>query len=305
MCFPEGRREKMTNGQIKCFITVVEEKSFAKAANSLFISQPAISKSISKMEDELGFLLLERRAGALRLTTEGNALYEFFKRSSEEYNALLANIQSNMDEPYGSVKIGCPETWNPDRFYGKMIKHFQEVYPAVKLEIECCRLPELLSRLQAGKLDIIITHEFYPTIQYGLVARHLTDTGCGILYSNTHFKKMESLEELNGVDFLTFDSDIEKKFGQTVRHICAEHGFTPTLRNCGHYSAALFEMSCGKGVMFFTEWDNAVSNTSYTYLPFNRKTPINIIYHSVATNANTHIFADELVNLFADDTDEK
>ena len=56
----------MTNGQINCFLKVVEEGSFAKAAAALFISQPAISKSISKMEEELGFDLLERRVGALQ-----------------------------------------------------------------------------------------------------------------------------------------------------------------------------------------------------------------------------------------------
>ena len=56
----------MTNAQINCFLTLVEEGSFAKAAGALFISQPAISKSISKLEEELGFVLLERKAGSLQ-----------------------------------------------------------------------------------------------------------------------------------------------------------------------------------------------------------------------------------------------
>lgn len=290
----------MTNGQINCFLTVVEEKSFAKAANALFISQPAISKSISKLEEELGFELLERRAGSLRLTSAGSALYEFFKRSSEEYKALLADIHSKLEEPFGAVKLGCPETWNPNKFYSKITEYFGEHYPAVKLEIECYRLPELLSRLQSGKLDIIMTHDFYPPVQYGLTVRHLSDTGCGILYSKEQFKNIESFDQLNGVDFLTFDSDLEKKFGQAVKKICADHGITPVLRNCGHYSNALFEMSCGKGVMFFTEWDNAVNNSSYSYFQLEWKSPINIIYPSVTSNANTHIFAEELTKLFAD-----
>jgi len=294
----------MTNGQINCFITVVEEKSFAKAANALFISQPAISKSISKMEDELGFMLLERRSGSLRLTSAGSALYQFFKRSRDEYLTLLSDIQSNLEEPFGSVKIGCPETWNPTKFYRKIMDHFINRYPAVKLEIECCRLPELMSRLQSGKLDIIMTHEFYPPVQYGLTVKHLTDTGCGILYSKAHFKKISELSQLDGVDFLTFDSDIEKRFGMTVRRICNDNGFSPTLKNCGPYSATLFEMACGKGVMFFTDWDNAVSNSAYTYFPLDYKSPINIIYPTVTSNANTHLFAEELMALFADSRSE-
>ncbi len=290
----------MTNGQINCFITVVEEKSFAKAANALFISQPAISKSISKMEDELGFLLLERRIGSLRLTAAGNTLYQFFKKSRSEYQELIGNIQGNLNEPFGTVKIGCPETWDPSRFYGKIMEYFENNYPSIKVEVECCRLPELMSRLQAGKLDIIMTHEFYPPVQYGFTVRHLTETGCGILYSATYFKEVQSVSDLNGVDFLTFDSDLEKKFGQTIRKVCSDYGFVPSLKNCGHYSGTLFEMSCGKGVMFFTEWDNAVRNNAYTYFPLDYKYPINIIYPMSSTNANTNLIADELVALFAD-----
>ncbi|MBR6521489.1 MAG: LysR family transcriptional regulator [Oscillospiraceae bacterium] len=293
----------MTNGQINCFITVVEEKSFAKAANSLFISQPAISKSISKLEEELGFVLLERRSGSLRLTPAGSALYDFLKKSSEEYTQLLANIHSNLEEPFGSVKIGCPETWNPNKFYGKIKAYFDEYYPAVKLDIECFRLPELLSRLQSGKLDIIMTHDFYPPVQYGLEVKHIADTGCGVLCAKAWFEHVESIYDLDGVDFLTYDVDLDKKFGQTIRKICMEYGIAANLRNCGQYSNALFEMSCGKGVMFFTEWDNVVSNTEYKYLPLNNTFPTNIIYPSVTSNANTHIIADELIKLFSDNPD--
>ena len=50
----------MTQTQINCFLAVARERSFTRAANSLYISQPAISRSISKLEDELGFQLFER-----------------------------------------------------------------------------------------------------------------------------------------------------------------------------------------------------------------------------------------------------
>ena len=61
----------MTQTQINCFLAVARERSFTRAANSLYISQPAISRSISKLEDELGFQLFERRESALTLTTHG------------------------------------------------------------------------------------------------------------------------------------------------------------------------------------------------------------------------------------------
>ncbi len=289
----------MTNGQINCFLAVVDEGSFAKAAASLFISQPAISKSISKMEEELGFPLLDRKIGALQPTTAGNMLYHFFKTSRSNYHELISEIQSSLVEPSGTIKLGCPETWNPSVFYNKIMEHFSKLYPSVTLTLECHTLPSLMSKLQSGKLDILISHEFHPPVQYGFTVRRLTTTGCGILYSKNFIGNVESLADLKDVDFLHFDSDVEKKFSSVVKRICADYDFTPTFKNCGQFASALFKMSCGHGVMFFTDWDNAINNNSYTYLPIDYASPVNIIYPTVTSNARTHIFVEELIKLFS------
>ena len=110
----------MTETQQKCFLAVAEHLSFSKAAELLYVSQPAISKSISKMEDELGFLLLDRKVGALRPTAAGKLMYQFFTQSEAEYRRLVGDIQSTVKEPGGTVRLGCPETWNPAKFYDRI-----------------------------------------------------------------------------------------------------------------------------------------------------------------------------------------
>ncbi len=295
----------MTNGQINCFLTVVDEGSFAKAASALFISQPAISKSISKMEEELGFTLLERKVGSLQPTAAGNLMYHFLKSARSNYHNLLSHIQASLSEPSGTLKLGCPETWNPAKFYSRIMEHFSKVFPSVSISLECAPLPSLLAKLQSGKLDILISHEFHPPIQYGFTVRHLTETGCGILYSKSFMPEIRSVSDLSDIDFLHFDSDVEKKFSSVVKRICGEYGFSPSFKNCGQFASALFNMSCGHGVMFFTDWDNAINNASYRYLPLNYSSPVNIIYPSVTSNAKTHIFAEELINLFAEDKEAK
>lgn len=294
----------MTNGQINCFLKVVDEGSFAKAAAALFISQPAISKSISKMEEELGFDLLERKIGALQPTPAGRALYNFLKTSLENYNDLIAEIQASLSKLSGTVRIGCPETWNPSKFYDRIHEHFSRLYPSVSLNLECGPIPHLLSKLQSGKLDIILTHEFHPPVQYGFTVRPLTSTGCGMLYSNVYFKDVKTLTDLKDVDFLHFDSDVEKKFSTVVKRVCQDCGFIPNFKNCSQFASALFRMSCGQGAMFFTDWDNAINNRSYTYLPLDYRCTVNIIYPDLSSNPKTHIFAEELIKLFTDDNDE-
>ena len=294
----------MTNGQISCFLAVVEEGSFAKAANALFISQPAISKSISKLEEELGFPLLERKVGSLRPTTAGNLIYHFLKKTKDNFSTLLTEIQSSLPETTVTIRLGCPETWNPTKFYNKIVEHFAVHHPSVKFVVECHRLPELLSMLQSGKIDIVMTHELYPSVQHGLIVRKLTETGCGILYSNALFKPVTDISDLRDTDFLIFDSDIEKKFSAVLKRVCMAHGFSPSIRSCGQFSTALFRMSCGEGVMFFTEWDNAVSNASYTYFPLNQTATVNLIYSSSSSNTLTHTFADDLVEIFKSENAE-
>ncbi len=291
----------MTNGQINCFLTVVDEGSFAKAAAALFISQPAISKSISKMEEELGFSLLDRKIGSLQPTMAGKMLYHFFKSARSSYYDLISSIQNSLDEPVGTIRLGCPETWNPSMFYPRIKEYFARLYPAVTLTLECHPLPSLMSKLQSGKLDIVISHEFHPPMQYGFTVHPLTQTGCGILYSNSFIKDVKSLADLKDVDFLHFDSDVEKKFSMVVKRICGEYGFTPSFKNCTQFASALFKMSCGEGVMFFTDWDNAINNKSYTYLPLDYSSTVNIIYPTDSSNAKTHIFAEELIRLFSGD----
>ena len=290
----------MTNGQINCFITVVDEGSFAKAASALFISQPAISKSISKMEEELGFPLLERKVGSLRPTRAGNMLYHYLKRSKDEYENLIQSIHNMASEPSGTVKLGCPDTWNPGVFYNMVKEHFEKNAPSINISLECQRLPVLMSKLQSGKLDMIMTHEFYPPVQYGLEVRNLTTTGCGILYSKEYFREVRSVADLKFATILHFDSDIEKKFGAVLKKICMEHGFNPVLKNCGQLTSALFNLSCGNGVMFFTDWDSAVRNTSYSYFPLDYASPVNLIYPSVTSNSKVAVAAEELVNVFSD-----
>lgn len=288
----------MTQGQVECYLAVVNEGSFTKAANALYISQPAISKSISKLEEELGFRLLERKNGVLRTTQPGQLLFQFLMKSREEFRGLMREIQSSLHEESGTVRLGCPETWNPAIFYIQLSTHFAERFPSVKLIIESNRLPELLNRLRAGKLDMVMTHEFYPPVQYGLSIRRLTETGCGILYSNTYFHNISTLADLRDADFLLFDSDVEKKFSLLIKRICNGYGFVPTIRNCGQFSSALFRMSCGSGVMLFTEWDNAITNTAYGYLPLDYRSPVNLIYPTMTDNPKTHLFAEELERMY-------
>lgn len=291
----------MTVGQINYFITVANEKSFAKAANILFVSQPAISKSIAKLEEELGFTLLERKNGELRFTTAGRLMYDFFVRAKAEYQDVLGEIHQIITESAETIHLGCPDVWNPNMFYDKIMNHFHERFPSIRLEIECVRPPELLTKLRTGKLDFVITHEFYPPPQYNLTVRHLTDTRCGIVYSKKHFGEVKSLNDLNGENFLMYDIEVEKKFTAFMKSICNDCGFVPHVKSSNRFQTTEFVMACGKGVMFLTEWDSIVTSSLFSYLPLPYTSPISLLYKEELDKPFIQLFADELVQLFSNE----
>lgn len=289
----------MTTNQIKSFITVVHENSFSKAASALYISQPAISKSIAKMEEELGFPLFDHKKGELGLTLPGKMLYDLFTHIEADYSRTLDEIHQLLERSEETLRIGCPDTWNPERFYSRVLDHFHRILPGVHVEIEGERLPNLLDRLQSGQVDCILTYELFRSLQDNFIVKRLAETDCGIVFSRRYRPGVRTLKDLDQADVLIFDVDVEKKFAKTIRKACSEQGFSANVVNCSSFGNAWFNMSCGKGVMLYTGWDNITNGSDYGIIPFHFHVPINLVYMSPVSKPGLQTYINELAGAFA------
>ena len=287
----------MTKVQINAFLTVAREKSFTRAANVLYISQPAISKSISTMEEELGFRLFDRRDNVLSLTAAGKQMFEFFVRVIDEYNMLLDNIEHSLSSDSSSLRIGCPDTWNPKMFYDKIKASFAESHPDVRINVDCGKLSDLIIALKSDKLDIVLTHDFYSPTLYGIESELLGSTGCGLIYSRETFGEVTDITDFRDSCFLLYDNDIQKKLENVIREICRDK-FTPTIRINGQMANTLFSVACGEGVMLFSDWDSVISNSTYGYFPLDMRMPVRIIYPAENRTPLVDTVIKELPSLF-------
>ena len=147
----------MTQSQINYFLAVAGDGSITRAANRLFVSQPAISKSISALEKELGFPLFFRGEKNISLTYAGKQLFEFLSRTRDEYNRLLKDINQHNGYKATHIRVGCPSNWNPEMFYQPIVDHFSAVRPKMTIAIECFPAPEMITMLRNGQLDLILT----------------------------------------------------------------------------------------------------------------------------------------------------
>ena len=85
---------------------VAKAGNISKAANQLYISQPAISKSISKLEAELGTALFSRSSKGVTLTEEGQVLYEYVERAFDSLNMGEENLKNYKELGIGHIRIG-------------------------------------------------------------------------------------------------------------------------------------------------------------------------------------------------------
>lgn len=287
----------MTQSQINCFLAVAGEGSITRAANRLFVSQPAISKSISNLEKELGFTLFDRKDNALRLTYAGTLMYEFLSRYKEEFRRLISTIQNTAGNTPALIRMGCPTNWNPEMFYGKVMDYFARNHPGIRLSIECYPFSDLVPMLRNHQLDVILTLDMYDTEQLGLQMRRISASQCGLLYSKTYYGEASSIGDFEHADFMVYDSDTLNQFEKMIRDACQSE-FVPKLRNCGNPAAALFEVLRGGGVMFNIDWDPAVRSELYHFMPLGIEIPVAAFYGEEKQDSHVTKFIDELEKLF-------
>ena len=141
--------------QLEYFRRVVESGSVTQASKALFITQPAVSKQIRLLEEELGCELFIRRANHLVLTREGDFLYEHAKNIVTRINDLPSEMSSFLHRVSGKLTIGCgphtSRTIMPD-----LIADLNRKYPAIQPVMFEKDWSESTEDLLTGKLDIVV-----------------------------------------------------------------------------------------------------------------------------------------------------
>lgn len=141
--------------QIRTFISVASNRSFAKAAKQLFITQPAISQQISRIEEELGFALLIRDRHSVQLTPAGEVflkgaeqMIQCYDRTTSECRQLVCN--------QSEINVGCIGH-SQLTVFPQLLRAFAESMPSVGLNAERIKPDEILPFLREGRISLLLT----------------------------------------------------------------------------------------------------------------------------------------------------
>ena len=150
----------MNLNQIKYFLVAAQCLSFTKAANQLYITQPALSRQIQMMEEELGVILFLRTSRKMQLTPAGVILKERFKNIYDDYNVAVAKARSAYQGLSGELNVGILEGTFVGDLFPNVLKYFSDHYPNVDVRISNYSFGHLIDGVNSGELDVIITLKF-------------------------------------------------------------------------------------------------------------------------------------------------
>ena len=173
----------MTLNELRFIVAVAKERNFRRAAEKSFISQPALSLAIQKLEEELGLKIFERGKSEITITPVGTAIVEQAQRVLEEAERIREIAAQGKNQLATALRIGVIHSVGP-YLLPDLIPALKKVAPQMPLEVEENITANLEALLRNGKLDVIIIA--LPFGDTGILTRPLYDEPFEVVVNSDH-----------------------------------------------------------------------------------------------------------------------
>ena len=147
----------MTIRDMLYLTTIGEEKSITKAANKLFVAQPALSQCLQKIEKELGTEIFVRTSSGVRPTVEGQCFLKFAAHTLLEYQGMQKQISDVKNKGGGMVTVGLTGT-QATYVLPYFLPRFHQQYPNIEVVLVEDNSNMIEEKLASGEVDIGIVH---------------------------------------------------------------------------------------------------------------------------------------------------
>ena len=242
----------MNTTQIKCFLTLAETLNFTKAAARLYISQPALSRQISTLEQEINSLLFIRDQKSVRLTPAGVLLASELGGIQSALEELITRVQTVSWGYTGSLTIGVLEgQWMGEEFTS-LYRRFMDTYPNIDFRMGQGSFGALRRQLDSGEIDIAITLEFDVMSADDLLFRPLSRDQAVFAISRERplaQKETITFEDLIGETLLVISPDDCRMGGEMLFEHLREQKLMPrNIRYAPNLSTVMLWVEAGLGV---------------------------------------------------------
>lgn len=256
----------MNSIQINCFLEAVKQKSFSKAASSLFISQPTFSRNIAGLEEELGLTLFHRNSfHGIELTEAGELMQTVFSAARKEILAALDKAQRLEQESQMQMQLGLLIGQLLDSHLEELIAEFRLEYPNVSVNIKRDTYKGLMKSLLSGDIDIV----YMPKWQYQDPAElqicQVSNMETRMVVPKRLFPKAEdrvySLAEFKEFPFINIADEESSTLRKMMPQLFQKVGISPQIHEAESLQKQIGMVEMGEGIILINP------NNSVCYSP--------------------------------------
>lgn len=150
----------MDMDQIKCVEAVDRYKTFLDASFHLNRSQSSVSKTIRRLEEELGVTLFDRTTRRVELTPAGRDFLEYGREMLRCYEGILQSVREHREQAFGHLRIGNIYFGTNSRL-DPLMARFARQYPAIEIDMREGMTTPLIQNLRAKELDVVFVSSMY------------------------------------------------------------------------------------------------------------------------------------------------
>jgi DNA-binding transcriptional LysR family regulator len=249
---PSQKGIRMELRHLRYFVAVGEEQHYGRAARRLRVAQPALSRQIQDLEEEVGFKLFERLPRGVKLSAAGKLFLEDARRILQEVNEAAARAGRVARGHSGTLRLGFAEnaSWRgvvPDSF-----RRFREQQPAAELQLQPAASLEQLEAIRSGRLDagfVNFMPKADPELDQLPVAIQHIELAAPKRHPLTKLKNLR-LRDLTDAPFVWFPRRESPAFYDRLMHECYRGGLkSPRIVQEGLNEATILSLvSTGLGV---------------------------------------------------------
>jgi len=237
--------------RLRSFVVLAERLHFGEAARLLHLSQPALSKQIRQLEDEIGAPLLDRGRHGAHLTEVGSVFVEEARKLVRQADAALEQGRRAARGEVGRLAIGFG--FSTVTLVPRVISKFRLRRPGVEIELRDMSTPEQLEALRAGRMHIGFVR--LPTGR-GLQQMPVLEDRL-VLASPTPDKKAGAPGDLSGSKdspFVMVRRGLSLSLHEHIIRLCARSGFHPrVVQEANEFPTVLALVAAGLGVALVPE----------------------------------------------------
>ncbi len=213
----------MEFSQLNYFRTVARTGNISQAARELFVTQPNLSRSIARLEEELGVPLFEHRKGKVVLNEYGRVFLSGVENAFGELNACIQTVQRLYENNQNILSLGC----SVDGFLPDVLQSFSRTHPEIGIRQFQEDPARLTQQLVERKLTLAVT----PTpLNHSLLAfRLLGEMDYGLFLRRDHPLAGRTVVELKALAGQPLICDASRLDARALRSACRSHGFEPTV----------------------------------------------------------------------------